>query len=73
MWAVVNEFLKEIGGNIEKLIAKCPVELLEPGDYIRVGGSIAERIASAWMDWKHPHAAQYDLNTTGEKAALDAQ
>lgn len=73
MWAVVNEFLKVIGGNIEKHIAKCPVELLEPGDYIRVGGSIAERIASAWMDWKHPHATRYGLTITGEKAALDVQ
>ena len=73
MWSVVNDFLKRIGGDIRNHVAECPVELLDPDDYIRVGGSIAERIASAWMDWKHPHAAQYDLTITGEKAALDAQ
>ena len=71
MWTVANEFLKRIGGDIEKHIAECPVELIDPGDYIRVGGSIAERIASAWMDWKYPQAAQYDLTITGDKAALD--
>ena len=71
MWAVVNEFLNRVGGDIEKHIAECPMELLDPDDYIRVGGSIAERIASAWMDWKYPQAAQYDLIVTGEKAPLD--
>lgn len=71
MWAVVDEYLKRIGGDIKKHIAECPAELLDPGDYIRVGGSIAERIASAWTDWKHPNAAQYNLTITGDKAALD--
>lgn len=71
MWSVVDEFLKRIGGDIKKHIAECPAELLDQGDYIRVGGSIAERIASAWTDWKHPNAAQYDLTITGDKAALD--
>lgn len=73
MWSVANEFYERIGGDIERHIAECSAELVEPGDYIRVGGSIAERIASAWMDWKHPHAIQYDLTITGEKAALDTQ
>lgn len=71
MWAVVDEYLKRIGGDIKKHIAECPAELLDPGDYIRVGGSIAERIASAWMDWRHPKAVQYGLTITGDKAALD--
>lgn len=71
MWAVVNEFLKAIGGDIKKHVEACPITLEAAEDYIRVGGSIAERIASAWMDWRYPNAAQYGLTVTAEKAALD--
>jgi hypothetical protein len=34
---------------------------------MRVGGQMAERINSAWMDYKFPNAAQFPLRVTQEK------
>jgi hypothetical protein len=32
-----------------------------------VAGQFAERIASAWIDWKYPHAAQFQMVVTQDK------
>ena len=32
-----------------------------------LGGQFGERIASAWMDWKYPNAAQFPLVVTSDK------
>lgn len=75
-WDVVKEYLKRIGGDIDKRIEENP-EKYHIGQYQftdqpnerRVGGNICERIVSAWADWKHPNAAQFPLVVTAEKIA----
>ena len=75
-WDVTNEYLKRIGGDIDKRIEANP-EKYHIGQYDftdqpnerRVGGNICERIVSAWADWKYPNAAQYKLVITAEKIA----
>lgn len=71
MWDVANEYLKKIGGNIEKRVKQNPNSYHLNGftfkHECRVGGQIAERIASAWIDWKFPKAATFPMVITQEK------
>lgn len=75
-WDVANEYLKRIGGDIDKRIEAMPEkyhigqhEYMDQPNERRVGGNICERIVSAWADWKHPNAAQFPLVITAEKIA----
>ena len=37
-------------------------------DYaFRIGGQLAERLISAWIDWQYPQATQYNINITEQK------
>lgn len=73
-WDVATEFWKRIGGDIDKRIKENPekyhlgeMSFTDLRNERRVGGQICERIVSAWNDWKHPTAAQYQMVVTGEK------
>ena len=73
-WDVANEYLKRIGGDIDKRIESMPekyhigqVEFCDQPNERRVGGNICERIVSAWADCYHPNAAQFPLVITREK------
>jgi hypothetical protein len=73
-WDVANEFLKRIGGDIDKRINENPkkyhigeMEFTDLLNERRVGGNICERIVSAWNDWKHPNALQVPLVVTAQK------
>jgi hypothetical protein len=75
-WDVTNEYLKRIGGDIDKRIEANPekyhigqYEFTDQPNERRVGGNICERIVSAWADWKYPNAAQYKLVITADKVA----
>ena len=75
-WDVVNEWLRRIGGDIDKRIESMPEkyhigqhQYMDQPNERRVGGNIFERIVSAWADWKHPNAAQFPLVVTREKIA----
>jgi len=75
-WDIVNEWLKRIGGDIDKRIDANPekyhigqYDFTDQANERRVGGNICERIVSAWADWKHPNAAQFPLKITSEKIA----
>jgi len=75
-WDVVNEWLRRIGGDIDKRIEAMPEkyhigqhQYMDQPNERRVGGNICERIVSAWADWKHPNAAQFPLVVTREKIA----
>ena len=75
-WDVANEYLKRIGGDIDKRIEDNPEkyhigqhQYMDQPNERRVGGNICERIVSAWADWKHPNAAQFPLVVTREKIA----
>jgi hypothetical protein len=75
-WDVVNEWLKRIGGDIDKRIEENQekyhigqAQYMDQPNERRVGGNICERIVSAWADWKHPNAAQFPLVITAEKIA----
>ena len=75
-WDVANEYLRRIGGDIDKRIEAMPEkyhigqhEYMDQPNERRVGGNICERIVSAWADWKHPNAAQFPLVVTADKAA----
>ena len=71
MWDVANELLKRIGGDIEKRVKENSeayhMEQFGLTHEMRVGGQMAERINSAWMDYKFPDAAQFPLRVTQEK------
>lgn len=71
MWNVANEFIKRIGGDIDKHVAEHAscynMQLAGPEYHRRVGGSFAERIASAWIDWRFPEAETFPLAITAEK------
>ena len=75
-WDVANEYLKRIGGDIDKRIMENP-EKYHLGQHMycdqanerRVGGNICERIVSAWADWKYPNALQFPMLVTNEKIA----
>lgn len=75
-WDVANEYLKRIGGDIDKRIESMPekyhigqVEFCDHPNERRVGGNICERIVSAWADCYHPNAAQFPLVITAAKIA----
>lgn len=75
-WDVANEWLRRIGGDIDKRIEAMPEkyhigqhQYMDQPNERRVGGNICERIVSAWADWKHPNAAQFPLVVTREKIA----
>lgn len=75
-WDVANEWLKRIGGDIDKRIEANPEKyhigehpIMDQPNERRVGGNICERIVSAWADWKHPNVALYPLVVTAEKVA----
>ena len=71
MWDVANELLKRIGGDIEKRVKDNSeayhMEQFGLTHEMRVGGQMAERINSAWMDYKFPNAAQFPLRITQDK------
>ena len=75
-WDVANEYLKRIGGNIDKRIEENPAKyhignhpLTDQPNERRVGGNICERIVSAWADWKYQNAAQFPMVIVSEKIA----
>jgi hypothetical protein len=63
--------LKRIGGDIERRVKENPeayhLEQFGLTHEMRVGGQMAERINSAWMEYKFPVAAQFPLRVTQEK------
>lgn len=71
MWDVANELLNRIGGDIEKRVREnkeaYKVDKFGFTHELRVGGQMAERINSAWMDYKFPNAIQVSLKVTQEK------
>lgn len=75
MWDVAQEYLKRIGGDIEKHVQENPeayhLDRFTAKHETRVGGQFAERIVSAWIDWKFPKAVKFPLNVTQEK--VDSQ
>ena len=77
MWDVAQEYLKRIGGDIVKRveenhkayhIGEQPFFTLT--HEIRVGGQFAERINSAWIDWKFQNAYEFPLNVTRDKIEI---
>jgi hypothetical protein len=74
MWDVANELLKRLGGDIEKRVRDnaetYKVEKYGLTHEMRIGGQMAERINSAWMDYKFPNAAQFPLTVTHEKIEI---
>ena len=75
-WDVANEWLRRIGGDIDKRIQENPkkyhldeMEFTDQANERRVGGNICERIVSAWADHYHPNAAQFPLVITRAKIA----
>lgn len=75
-WDVANEYLKRIGGDIDKRIEAMPEKyhigehpFTDQANERRVGGNICERIVSAWADCYHPNAAQFPLVVTAAKLA----
>ena len=75
MWDVANELLNRIGGDIVKRVQDNPeayhIEQFGLTHEIRVGGQMAERINSAWIDWKFPYAAKYPLVVSSEKIEVE--
>lgn len=77
MWDVAQEYLKRIGGDIVKRVTDNP-KAYHIGEQpfftltheIRVGGQFAERINSAWIDWKFPNAYEFTLKVTHEKIEI---
>ena len=67
VWAVLDEFVKR-AGDIDKRIDADPkgyhTERLGRKYAYRIGGQIAERIISAWMDWQLPNAKQVAVKVT---------
>lgn len=77
MWDVAQEYLKRIGGDIVKRVTENP-KAYHIGEQpfftltheIRVGGQFAERINSAWIDWKFPNAYEVPLKVTRDKIEI---
>ena len=77
MWGVAQEFLKRIGGDIVKRVEENP-KAYHIGEQpfttftheLRVGGQFAERINSAWIDWKFPNAYEFPLKVTHDKIEI---
>lgn len=70
-WDICQEYLKRIGGDIDKRIKENP-EAYHLGQFNakheeRVGGQFMERINSAFVDWKFPSALCVNLRVTSEK------
>ena len=67
VWAVLDEFVKR-AGDIDKRIDDDPegyhVPRLGRKYAYRIGGQIAERIISAWMDWQLSQARQVGVKVT---------
>ena len=71
MWDVANELLKRLGGDMEKRVRE-NADAYKVGEFgltleMRAGGQMAERINSAWMDWKFPNAAVFPMKLIGDK------
>ena len=70
-WDVCQEYLKRIGGDIDKRVAANPeayhLDTFNKEYARRVGGQFMERINSAWIDWKFPRALCVNLRVTSEK------
>lgn len=75
MLDVADELLKRIGGDIVERVQTNPtayhLEQCGLTHEIRVGGQMAERINSAWIDWKFPNAAKYPLVVSSEKIEVE--
>jgi hypothetical protein len=77
MWDVAQEYLERIGGDIEKRVTDNQ-KAYHIGEHpfttftheLRVGGQFAERINSAWVDWKFPRAYEVPLKITREKIEI---
>ena len=77
MWDVAQEYLERIGGDIVKRVTDNP-KAYHIGEMkhttltheIRVGGQFAERIKSAWIDYKFPHAYEVPLAITRDKIEI---
>jgi hypothetical protein len=77
MWDVAQEYLKRIGGDIVKRV-KDNMKAYHIGELdfftftheLRVGGQFAERINSAWIDWKFPNAYEFPLIVTHDKIEI---
>ena len=77
MWDVAQEYLKRIGGDIVKRVEENP-KAYHIGEQpfttftheLRVGGQFAERINSAWIDWKFPNAYEVPLKVTHDKIEI---
>ena len=77
MWDVSQEYLKRIGGDIVKRVEENQ-KAYHIGEMpfttftheLRVGGQFAERINSAWIDWKFPHAYEFPLKVTHDKIEI---
>jgi len=77
MWTVAQEYLRRIGGDIVKRVEENP-NAYHIGEQpfttftheLRVGGQFAERINSAWIEWKFPHAYEVPLAITREKIEI---
>jgi hypothetical protein len=77
MWDVAQEYLKRIGGDIVKRVKENPqkyhigqMEFTTFTHELRVGGQFAERINSAWIDWKFPNAYEVPLTVTRDKIEI---
>ena len=67
VWAVLDEYVKR-AGDIDKRIDDDPesyhVARFGRKYAYRIGGQLAERIISAWMDWQLPNAKQVSVKVT---------
>ena len=77
MWGVAQEYLKRIGGDIVKRVRENQkayhvgeMDFTTFTHELRVGGQFAERINSAWIDWKYPHAYEVNLTITRDKIEI---
>lgn len=67
---IVDEYLRVIGGDIDKRINSMPEKYHLPQHSIeyqrRVGGQLCERLVSAWIDWQFKYAKEIPVTFTGE-------
>lgn len=74
VWSILDYFLEEVGLDIDKRIRDKAAQYMHLPDsavheyQYRMGGHLAERIISAWIDWKFPDALQFDMVVTGPPA-----
>ena len=70
-WDICQEYLKHIGGDIEKHVKENPeayrLDTFTVKHQMRVGGQFMERINSAFVDWKFPNAMNVPLVVTQVK------